>query len=93
MEKEPVYTSDGKFSVFCNGVEIARSYVGDDGYEVRVLQGVDREKVWEKIFVDCPEFASNNDMRRNYWPKLFPAPSGKRRKKLTILLNGEKITL
>lgn len=77
MNKEIKYTSDGKYSVFCGKVEIARAYIGDDtmfskgGYEVRILQGMPREETWEKIFRDCPEFAKENDMRKNIVPKLF----------------------
>ena len=70
--KEITYTSDGKCSVFCGKTEIARSYVSEDGYEVRILQGMDRMKTWDKIFEDCPEFAKNNDMDINKVPKLFP---------------------
>lgn len=62
------YTTDGKNSVYAGKTEIARAYV--DG-EVRVLQEVPREKVWEKIITDCPDFAKYNNMDPNYRPKIL----------------------
>jgi hypothetical protein len=58
-----VYTSDG--------IEIARSVVGDDGYEVRILQGMDRASTVAKILRDCPEWAEVNNLKSYSWPKLF----------------------
>jgi len=71
MSKEIKYTSDGKYTVMCGKIVIARSYVGDDGYEVRILQGMPRMETIEKIFKDCPDFAASNDMDINKIPKLF----------------------
>jgi hypothetical protein len=65
------YTTDGKCSVYAGKIEVARSYVGYDGYEVRVLQGMPRTETIAKIFEDCPEFAKNNNIDKNYYPKLF----------------------
>jgi hypothetical protein len=73
MAKEIKYTSDGIYSVFAGKVEIARSYVGADGYEIRVLQGMDRIETIEKIAKDCPEFLTNNNWDINRVPKLFGA--------------------
>lgn len=65
------YTTDGKYSVFAGKIEVARSYVGNDGYEVRIRQGMLRMETIEKIFADCPEFAAKNEMNINKVPKLF----------------------
>lgn len=60
-KKETKYTSDGKFSVFSGNLEIARSYVipykSDRNVEVRIFQGMDRDKTIAKICQDCPDFA------------------------------------
>lgn len=58
-------------SVYCDKIEIARVYIGEKSSEVRVLQGVPRTKVIQKIINDCPEFAQKNELHGNYWPKLF----------------------
>lgn len=58
-------------SVFAGKTEIARSCLGSDGYEVRVLQGTPRMEVIEKIFRDCPEFAEATSLDRNKVPRLF----------------------
>lgn len=68
MEK---FTSDGKCSVYSGKTEIARSFLGKSGYEVRILQGMPRMKTFEKIFDDCPEFAIANNMDINKTPLLF----------------------
>ncbi len=71
MKKEKKYTSDGRCCVYSGKTVVAKSYVGDDGYEVRVLQGMPRMETWKKIFEDCPDFAKANDMDINKVPKLF----------------------
>ena len=78
MTAEVKYTTDGKHSVYSGKTEVARSYVGNDGYEVRVLQGMDRMKTWDKVMTDCPEFAAANNMRPNYYPRLFSNSKNKR---------------
>lgn len=65
------YTSDGKCSVFCGKTEIARSYIGTNGYEVKVLQGMNRAEIIKKILQDCPDFAASNGIDENYYPYLF----------------------
>ncbi len=65
------YTTDGKYSVFAGKQEIARSYIGFDGYEVRILQGLPRMETVAKIFADCPDFAANNEMKTDRVLKLF----------------------
>jgi hypothetical protein len=73
MANELKYTHN-KYSVFASDVEIARSYVSDEhggNLAVRVLQGVPRMEVWDKIFEDCPDFAKDNEMDRNKVPYLF----------------------
>jgi len=67
------YTTDGKYSVYAGKTEIARSYVGNDGYEVRIKQGMPRMETWDKIFADCPQFAATNEMDAKKVPKLFSA--------------------
>jgi len=72
MAKEIKYTADLKnHVVLCGRQVIAMSYVGEDKYEVRILQGMPRKETWEKIFKDCPEFAELNDMNINIVPALF----------------------
>jgi len=66
------YTTDGSSYVKYGKAIIAKSYLGNDGkYEVRVLQGVDRLAVLDKIRVDCPAFIVANQVPDNYYPKLF----------------------
>ena len=65
------YKSDGFCSVFAGQTEIARSYLGIKGYEVRILQGMDRTKTINKILEDCPEFCKENNIKKGYYPKLF----------------------
>ena len=66
-----VYTSDGKCSVYAGKKEIAKSYLGEDGYEVRILQGMDRKETINKILRNCPEFCEANGVSEGYYPKLF----------------------
>jgi len=65
------YTTDGKYAVTCGKKIIARSYVGCNGYEVRILQGLPRVETIERIIIECPEFAKNNEIDPNIVPKLF----------------------
>ena len=65
------YTTDGKCEVFAGKKVIARSYLGSNGYEVRVLQGVPREEVIKRIVNECPDFAKANGITENYYPRLF----------------------
>lgn len=65
------YTTDGKYSVFAGKTEIARSYVGEDGYAVKILQGMNRTDTIKKICEDCPDFAKANDITTAYHPYLF----------------------
>lgn len=71
MKKEIKYTTDGKCSVYANGTEIARSYVGSNGFDVRILQGMAREETANKIIEDCPDFAAANNMMKTTRYKLF----------------------
>lgn len=65
------YTTDGKYCVYAGKKVIAKSYIGQDGYEVRILQGMPRMETVKKIIEDCPDFAAENDMKINIVPKLF----------------------
>ena len=65
------YTTDGKYSVYSGKKEIARSYIGNNGYEVRILQGMNRTETIKKICEDCPAFAAANEITPNYYPYLF----------------------
>lgn len=67
------YTTDGKYEVHSGKKVIAQSYVGQSGYEIKVLQGMDRMKTLAKIAEDCPEFLSNNEWDRDRVPMLFSA--------------------
>lgn len=71
MKNPCTYTTDGKYEVKLGKTVIAKSYLGIDGYEVRILQGMNRKNTVEKIFTDCPEFAAANNMSRNVVPRLF----------------------
>lgn len=69
---EVKYTTDGKYSVYCGKIEIARSYVNHDiGYSVKILQGMPRTETIKKICTDCPDFATANGINENYYPYLF----------------------
>lgn len=65
------YTTDGKCEVKAGKVIIAKAYVGHNGYDVKVLQGVNRLAIMQKIKTDCPEFLKNNNVPENYYPQLF----------------------
>lgn len=65
------YTTDGKYQVKAGNRVIAKSYIGDDGYEVRIHQGMPRDETIKKIVADCPDFAQANGIDENYYPKLF----------------------
>jgi len=65
------YTSDGKCEVKAGEKVIAKSYIGNNGYEVRILQGMNREATINKICIDCPDFATSNGITEAYYPKLF----------------------
>ena len=75
--KKDMYISDGKYSVYCGKVEIARSYVGG---EVRILQGMPRMETLAKVVKDCPEFAAYNKIDLNIVPKLYPSDTIKVKK-------------
>jgi hypothetical protein len=76
MKTEVKYHTDpiGHCEVLCGKKVIARAYCGQNGYEVRILQGMDREATMQKIREDCPEFLIANDIPDNYYPMLFGAP-------------------
>ena len=66
--KKEKYISDGKYSVYCGKVEVARSYVG--GF-VKILQGMPRMETIAKVVKDCPDFAAYNNIHSNSYPNLF----------------------
>lgn len=65
------YTTDGKYEIKCGKLVVAKSYVGENGYEVRILQGLPRMETVERIFNEVPEFAAANNMDINKVPRLF----------------------
>jgi hypothetical protein len=73
MKKEIKYHTDptGHCEVLAGRIVIAKAYVGQNGYSIRILQGMDREATMKKIREDCPEFLTTNDIPENYYPKLF----------------------
>lgn len=71
MKKETTYTTDGKCSVYCGKNEIARSYLGRDGYSVHIRQGMPRDETAAKIIRDCPDFAKANNLTENTCVYLF----------------------
>ena len=76
MTKEIKYHTDptGHCEVLCKNTVIARAYVGGDhGYEVRILQGMDRITTMQKIREECPEFLTANKIPEHYYPFLFSA--------------------
>jgi hypothetical protein len=79
MKKEIKYHTDpsGHCEVYAGKTLIARAYVGEDGYEVRILQGMDRKETMKKIKEDCPEFLEANNVPDNYRPHLFSASKKK----------------
>jgi hypothetical protein len=79
MKKEIKYHTDesGHCEVLCRKTVVARAYIGQEGYSVRILQGMDRIKTIEKIREDCPEFFIANNTPENYSPHLFSTPKKK----------------
>jgi len=69
--KEAKYEALGNYAVLCEGRIIAKSVLGDDGYEVRILQGMDRDETTDKILKECPEFARENNLSQNKHVYLF----------------------
>jgi hypothetical protein len=65
------YTHTNNCEVFAGNKVIARAYLGSNGYEVRILQGMPRQETVNKILTDCPAFAEANNLTSNYIPKLF----------------------
>lgn len=65
------YSTDGKCWVKRGGTVIAQSYVGNDGYEVRILQGLPRMETLEAIEKHCPEFLKANNWPPTKYPYLF----------------------
>lgn len=80
MAKEVKYHTDesGHCEVLYKKTVIARAYIGQDGYTVRVLQGLPREATMQKIREDCPEFLKANQIPDNYHPLLFGGKKLKR---------------
>jgi hypothetical protein len=80
MKKEIKYHTDesGHCEVLSGKKVIARAYCGQDGYEVKVLQGMDREATMQKIREDCPEFLEANKIPDSYYPLLFGADKKRR---------------
>ena len=70
MKKEIKYTNN-KYSVFCGKREIARAYTGENGFSVRILQGMPRKETANKIIRDCPDFAKENNLTENSHCYLF----------------------
>ena len=79
MAKEVKYHTDpsGHCEVLCGKIVISRAYIGNDGYEVRILQGMDRMETLKKIREDCPEFLTINKIPEKYYPLLFGASKKK----------------
>lgn len=73
MEKGFKYRTDksGRCKVFYGKTVIAKAYVGDSGYSVKILQGMNRESTMKKIAEDCPEFLKANNITVDYYPLLF----------------------
>ena len=68
---ETIYKTDGICEVKAGNKVIAKSFVGSNGYEVRILQGMPKVETMEKIKRDCPEFLIENGVPENYYPKTF----------------------
>jgi lipopolysaccharide biosynthesis regulator YciM len=83
LPKSVKYHTDptGKCEVLCGKRIIAKAYVGfnnrtalnlgEKGYSIKILQGMNREETMKKIREDCPEFLIANDIPENYHPFLF----------------------
>ena len=50
---------------------IAKAYLTNTGYEVFILQGMNRKETIKKIIQDCPQYANEYRITENYYPKLF----------------------
>jgi len=80
MKNEIIYTTDstGKCAVFANGKVIAMSFLGNNnGYCVKILQGMNRDETVEKIIKDCPKFAEANNLTNNVHVTLFSERTSK----------------
>ena len=71
LSSKTVYTSDGKFKVYCGKMVVAKAVVSKAGRSVRVKQGMPRHEVIKIICKQCPEFAAYNGIDENYYPYLF----------------------
>ena len=63
-----------KYSVNCGKIIIAQLYVGGTlkgNNELRIKQGLSRERTINKIIEDCPKFTKEYGLTKDYYPKLF----------------------
>jgi hypothetical protein len=65
------YKAVGNSHVLAGKKVIAISFLEENGYRVRILQGMNRIATVNKIIEDCPEFAKENNLTPEYTPKLF----------------------
>ena len=54
-----------------DNLDMGYTSIWQNGYEVRILQGMPRTQTVEKIFTDCPVFAQKNEMNINKHVYLF----------------------
>jgi hypothetical protein len=59
--KKVIYTND-KNTVFSGKKAIATMVLGSNGYELAVLQGMDRLGTLNKIVLDCPTFLDDSSL-------------------------------
>lgn len=56
---------------------VAISYLGEDGYTIKTLQGMDRDAIVNRIILECPEFAEANNVNTNKRYGVFSDKTGK----------------
>ena len=57
---------------------VAISYLGEEGYTMKTLQGMDRDAITARIITECPEFAEANNVKQNIRYGVFSSDYGKK---------------
>ena len=72
VNRATTYIAKNPCEVGIRGTTIARMYIRHDGTpELRILQGMPRDEVVQKLLLDCPEFCESNGITERTYPLLF----------------------
>jgi len=71
-----MYKAVGNTHIMSGKDVIAISFLGHNGYYVRILQGMDRTATTERLVNECPEFCRANNLTANIRPDLFSKEYG-----------------